>query len=62
MTTVRISKSKFAFLRKYLGLSEAKSRRKQRMALKETPADPEIVWVRLVTDREHRMSGVPNPE
>ena len=62
MTTVRIAKSKFSFVRKFLGLSQAKDLRKRRMAIKETPADPEIIWVRLVTDREHRMSAVPDQE
>jgi hypothetical protein len=62
MTTVRIAKSKFSFIRKCLGLSQAKELRKRRMAIKESPADPEIVWVRLVTDREHRMSAVPDQE
>jgi len=59
---VRIAKSRFAFVRKCLGLSNSRQLRKQRANLKETPTDPEIIWVRLVTGKEHRMTAVPEPE
>ena len=57
---VRIAKSRFSFVRKWLGISDAHRMRKQRAALKETAASPEIVWVRLVTGKEHRMSAIPD--
>ena len=65
MTTVRISKSKFSFVRKFLGMVPSKKEqlRAQRIALIEKKhADPEIIWVRLVTGKEHRMSAVAKPE
>ena len=60
MTRVRISRSRFSFLRRCLGLERPANLKKQRLALKESPADPEIIWVRLVTGKEHRMSAVPD--
>ena len=63
MTTVKIAKSRFSFLRKRLGIEPTlEDQRAKTTWFTETPADPEIIWVRLVTDREHRMSAVPDPE
>ena len=59
---VRIAKTRFSFVRKALGIGNSRALRKQRVALKVGEVDPEIVWVRLVTGKEHRMSGVPQPE
>jgi hypothetical protein len=59
---MRIAKTRFSFVRKYLGISNARALRKQRAALQESPADPEIIWVRLVTGKQHRMTAVPQPE
>jgi hypothetical protein len=60
MTTVKITRSRFSFLRRCLGLERSANLKKQRMAWKESPTDPEIIWVRLVTGKEHRMSAVPD--
>lgn len=60
MAMVRIAKTRFSFVRKCLGISNARALRKQREALKESPADPEIIWVRLVTGKEHRMTAIPD--
>ena len=59
---VRIAKTKFSFVRKALGIGNSRALRKQRDALKISPADPEIVWVRLVTGKEHRMTAVRESE
>ena len=60
MTRVRISRARFSFLRRCLGLERTVDLKKKRLALKESPADPEIIWVRLVTGKEHRMSAIPD--
>jgi hypothetical protein len=60
MTRVKISRSRFSFLRRCLGLGRSADLKEQRRALKESPADPEIIWVRLVTGKEHRMSAIPD--
>ncbi len=59
---MRIAKTRFSFVRKYLGISNARALRKQRAALQESPTDPEIIWVRLVTGKQHRMTAVAQPE
>ena len=62
MVRVKIAKTKFSFVRRALGLGNAASLRKQRRGIQETPAEPELIWVRLVTEKEHRMTAVPVPE
>jgi len=59
---VRIAKTRFSFVRKGLGIGNSRALRKKSASIKETPANPEIVWVRLVTGKEHRMLAVPDSE
>ena len=62
MSKIRISTSRFSFVRRILGKDHAAQLKAQRQALKESPTDPEIIWVRLLTGKEHRMFAVLEPE